>query len=545
MADPPRADGRNLYPIHSQLHTNTLTHHSSPKKTRRLAQVFDREVAIAALNSLAIDNKTAPLPLISKNFQAKLTGTVSKTETRAVKRQAAETFGLKQEPPSEKSKVEKQKELSKEIHEFAHRRLMETQCSCGQFQWENGTWFLAEASRQGETRVVSLHDKELIGEGSYMCAYKVKNIMTGQFEVLKCLHFRNLEPLEKQKQDLVQEVAILTEIHSKGDVAGIQPAPYKIIDFTGIVPNPLIGALYEYRHGDANNFTIILNFLHKGNKTEIANAITDLINQNKDKYNKLEENLKKTIPTNENTNKPLTNAKLIRIKEMISNLENCLAHVNQLSLHEIAFLKDDQFIIENALQLLSAVKYLSDNKIVHADIKPSNILVQRNGMMEIADFAGSRTCEQMMRDSTKRGLLGTRTERYCSPHDMRHLLELESLIQQFDSIKQNLPPEEEIETRNRLEKLHEEMQSKRMVYALGVSLHELMESHSFRGTVALGGEAISKYKKALHNVINQMLDLDHKQRISIDDAYAAVKKLRQNLINDRVQTMPQIPHARL
>lgn len=46
-------------------------------------------------------------------------------------------------------------------------------------------------------------------------------------------------------------------------------------------------------------------------------------------------------------------------------------------------------------QILSAVDYCHDNKIVHCDIKPPNILMDVTGVVKLADFGSAFVIEEL------------------------------------------------------------------------------------------------------------------------------------------------------
>jgi len=91
------------------------------------------------------------------------------------------------------------------------------------------------------------------------------------------------------------------------------------------------------------------------------------------------------------------------------SLEKRLNETNALSEKEILF------IIES---IAKALDYLSDQGLVHSDIKPENILFRKNGIPILVDFGVSSLLEQGIERSSKNTVLGS--PYYVSPDVLRH-----------------------------------------------------------------------------------------------------------------------------
>jgi len=51
---------------------------------------------------------------------------------------------------------------------------------------------------------------------------------------------------------------------------------------------------------------------------------------------------------------------------------------------------DEEVIQKIAVQLVRALQYLHENRIIHRDMKPQNILIAENGVVKLCDFGFAR-----------------------------------------------------------------------------------------------------------------------------------------------------------
>ncbi|CAL5400754.1 unnamed protein product [Camellia sinensis] len=64
--------------------------------------------------------------------------------------------------------------------------------------------------------------------------------------------------------------------------------------------------------------------------------------------------------------------------------------------------KDPQSIKYILLQILHGVSYCHSQKIIHQDLKPRNLLIDRNKILKIADFGMSRSVDVPLKIYTKK-----------------------------------------------------------------------------------------------------------------------------------------------
>ena len=72
-------------------------------------------------------------------------------------------------------------------------------------------------------------------------------------------------------------------------------------------------------------------------------------------------------------------------------------------------------ILDIFCQLLLAVHHLHINKIVHRDIKPDNIFIDKNGSIKLGDLGGAKTSDS---DATRNSVFSVssiRNEGYMAP----------------------------------------------------------------------------------------------------------------------------------
>jgi serine/threonine protein kinase len=73
----------------------------------------------------------------------------------------------------------------------------------------------------------------------------------------------------------------------------------------------------------------------------------------------------------------------------------------------------EEFIAAMSFQILSGLQYLHNNRIIHRDIKPGNILLHSDGSVKLCDFGIAALTEQSLQTT----VVGT--SRYMSPERLR------------------------------------------------------------------------------------------------------------------------------
>lgn len=77
---------------------------------------------------------------------------------------------------------------------------------------------------------------------------------------------------------------------------------------------------------------------------------------------------------------------------------------------------NNEDIINMSLQILKGIKVAHDNKIIHRDIKPQNILIDENGVLKVSDFGIARVATSDTMKNTKDAIGSVH---YASPEQSR------------------------------------------------------------------------------------------------------------------------------
>lgn len=159
-----------------------------------------------------------------------------------------------------------------------------------------------------------------------------------------------------------------------------------------------------------------------------------------------------------------------------------------------AFAKSGSFSPQHALQLFSGLKTLHDQKILHGDIKPANILVKKSPKecVHLADFGGARTkkhLEELFKQKKFDTMIGVHTLPY-SPESMRS-------------------DESKLLNESKFEKWYRRAE-RRDLYSLGLSLSE-----------SISKKKLSEMQK---EIINKMTNFSSYPEYSIEKAEMDWKK---------------------
>ena len=88
-----------------------------------------------------------------------------------------------------------------------------------------------------------------------------------------------------------------------------------------------------------------------------------------------------------------------------------MEYVGHQSLDDLSLpLRSERQIVNLIIQLAMGLKHLKNNKIIHRDIKPNNILVSAKGLLKIADFGISKQLKSTFQAKTCLG-----TPYYAAP----------------------------------------------------------------------------------------------------------------------------------
>eukprot|EP01061_Rhynchopus_euleeides_P019062 TRINITY_DN3137_c1_g1_i5.p1 TRINITY_DN3137_c1_g1~~TRINITY_DN3137_c1_g1_i5.p1 ORF type:complete len:404 (+),score=157.39 TRINITY_DN3137_c1_g1_i5:242-1453(+) len=100
----------------------------------------------------------------------------------------------------------------------------------------------------------------------------------------------------------------------------------------------------------------------------------------------------------------LDHPNIIPLKDVLVD-SNRITVVLELAHHDLAghltlYIMQPADICSFMYQMLQAIKFSHDHRVVHRDLKPQNILIQQNGVLKIADFGLARAFQYPMESNT-------------------------------------------------------------------------------------------------------------------------------------------------
>lgn len=395
----------------------------------------------------------------------------------------------------------------------------------------------AAFQNQDHVSVISLTARKILGQGAFAMVYKVKDFEKNPF-VLKVLHFKspktelpmNQEEQNYAKNDILSEADILRKLHQmhpNGKIPGVQSAPHCIVDTNHDSPEPLFGFLCEKRVGDGFLLNILLEKLPNTKQGLLQAICVDIA----------------SILTVIKSCDGSMNIKAV--EDELRDFQQLKKYVKNMDEEVVRRMSEPGFIIENAERLIGAVKFLADQHIVHTDIKMENMLFDENGMLELSDFGGVKTCLERASEP-----LGPSSSLFLSTSDVDRLhniaFRIKSCHKRIELVKK-LINDGESETKENLRLLvnkasrlqyelktlneaFEMLQIKRMVFALGKALQTLSNHY--------------KPNPQFAKLIKEMIQENDLDRISIEDAYAQIAVIKGSWLVEQTQQLVRSPVRR-
>ena len=234
------------------------------------------------------------------------------------------------------------------------------------------------------TRTIADYKRiEQIGEGTYGQVYKAQCRITGRIVALKKIRIHSLGHYGLPPT-IIREIKILKKLQHPNMVSMIE-----VLSSKGV----------EYLEGDSNNCFDNSNVVNNvvvedkansnGNEEKIVNGGT---NKNESKLIDSKSKHKNTKQSKSQSIKNKHNKKEDGRSKYKGNLYIVLEYITHdlTGLMDMAYKFSEIQVKTIFYQLLNVLSYMHENKYVHRDIKCSNILIDNNFRVKLADFGLAR-----------------------------------------------------------------------------------------------------------------------------------------------------------